>query len=124
MKNLKKFENFTKDLEESWRKIRSNRNKGTDLYSKEERELEPYEVSEENAKLLSDMQKNKGGVIGFQQNENAIKYFTNLGYNVKYIKYSDVLKDDQIMSDIENRAKVNYVVAYLPDDGKLEILGV
>jgi len=94
-----------------------------DKYTEED--VKPYTKSIENAKKLSDKQKEFGGVIGFRDDSGeADKYFIDLGYEIKRIKHSEFLEDKDLINDMNNRNKVNYVVSYLPEeDDEMELMG-
>jgi len=125
MKKLKKFENFKDPIQVgSYDGSLENEDApvwptDNDAYSEDD--LEQYEISEENVKKMASKQKAGGGVIGFQKNEEAIRLFTELGYEIKYIKHSEIESDKVLVDDINNRAKVNYVVVYLPEDEKVQM---
>lgn len=92
-------------------------------YEYTEEDQEQFKASKENAKMLSDTQRERGGVIGFSS-EEAIEYFIELGYEIKKIKHSEVTSDNELMDDIKYRNNVNYVVYYLPEeDDEMELMG-
>lgn len=80
-----------------------------------EKEKGKFPVTIRNAKKLMDLQKTKGGVISIPNTEEAKKIYTNFGYEIKYLKTSEALTDEQLKTDIHNYNKVNYVVCLIND---------
>jgi len=77
--------------------------------------LQKLEYSPENVKKLVDYQKENGGVLRIPNNDDAILEFERLGFEVKHLAFAE-LPDEQIMDDMTNFNKVNYVIVYSEND--------
>ena len=76
-----------------------------------------FTTSEENAKKMSDFQKENGGVITINDNDTKAKeIYKNLGYEIKSLTWDEIIKDKQTQDDIENFNNVNYVIAQKLND--------
>lgn len=80
------------------------------------------ETTPENIKAIIKYQKENGGVIRIQENDEKTKQvFSENGYEIIMKSIDDIFADKQIQNDIENFNKVNYVICILPNNDLVSI---
>lgn len=115
MKNINLYEEFKAlsndvDVQDEYLKLK-DQGKSED----EARELIKLDLSTDNVKKMVDFQKKHGGVISVPSGV-MVDHFKDFGYEIIKMKNSEVIADENILNDIKNHNKVNYIIEFIPEE--------